>query len=559
MMETLQRRARELEALQATVLDITLPHDLPTLLETIVERAARLLGARSGGLYLCEPDQERVVCVVSYQTPHDYRGTTLRYGEGAAGVVAQTGNPLIIDDYRFWGDRAPIYEEEQPFRAVLAVPMIWQARVTGVIDVVHYAEGRLFTRNDLELLTLFANHAAIAVENARLYDLAQAEIAHRRQLEQQIEERRRYLEGVLACAPDAIVALDAQHHVLEWNGGAETLFGYSRQEAVGRDVDDLIAVFDTATFEEATSFTRQVLGGEPVPPTETVRYSKDGTPINVILAGAPILAGDKLMGVVAIYTDITRRKRVEEETRRQAQELEAAVTRLQELDHLKSEFMQNVSHELRTPLSLIWGYSDLLVSGELGELSAEQRGPVESIVRQSQTLIALVQDITIILSTEGRILKREPVSLAELVRATASDFDLLTEQAGLTVRLEIAPDLPPVSGGPIYLRRVVDNLLDNAIKFTPAGGTVTVRLQRQDDRAILQVADNGIGIPPDEQKHIFERFYQVDGTAHRRYGGAGIGLALVKEIVEAYDGTVGVESRPGEGSTFTITLPCLKS
>jgi len=716
MAEALQRRAQELEALQAIVLDIIVPHDLPTLLETIVERAARLLDARSGGLYLCEPDQEQVVCVVSYQTPRDYRGTALRYGEGAAGAVAQTGKPLIIDDYRFWSGRAAVYEEEQPFRAVLAVPMIWQGRVTGVIDVVHYAEGQLFTQNDLELLTLFANHAAIAVENTRLYDLAQEEIARRRQLEQQIEERRVYLEGVLACAPDAIVTLDAHHHVLEWNRGAEELFGYSQEEAFGRNVDDLIAVFDAGTFDEATGLTRQVLGGEPVPPTETVRYRKDGTPIDVIVAGAPIPVGDKLMGVVAVYTNITERKRTEEEirrraahlealntviaaataapslpelletvldrllqalglemgaiwvadevvlrgvspevgvasgeaaqaasldvsnvivtedwqrfgdnhaasamarfgvrasvmvpilaegqrvgglsvaapeprswsseeitlveavgrqlgtaaerlrllheVRRQAQELEAAVARLQELDHLKSEFMQNVSHELRTPLALIWGYADLLTSGELGELSTEQRGPVESIVRQSQTLTALVQDITLILATEARTLKRESVSMGELVRATVADFHLPAKQAGLTLRAEIAPDLPPVSGAPVYLRRVVDNLLGNAIKFTSAGGRVTVRLQCQEDQVILQVADTGIGIPLEEQKHIFERFYQVDGTAHRRYSGAGLGLALVKEIVKAYGGAVGVESRPGEGSTFTVTLPSMKS
>jgi PAS domain S-box-containing protein len=168
----LRRRAEELAALQATVLDITARHDLPSLLQTIVERAAVLLDASGGGMYLCDPVKGEVRCVVSYNTPTDYTGTVLRYSEGAAGTVAQTGEPLIIDDYRVWNGRAAVYEEQQPFTAVLSVPMIWQAQVRGVIHVLRQTDGEAFTQADLELLTQFANHAAIAVENARLYEEA---------------------------------------------------------------------------------------------------------------------------------------------------------------------------------------------------------------------------------------------------------------------------------------------------------------------------------------------------------------------------------------------------
>jgi len=169
MEKAVRYRAEELAALQDTVLDITVEHDLPTLLETIVERAAELLGARAGGMYLCDPEREEARCVVSHNTP-DYTGTVLKYGEGSAGTVAETGEPLIIDDYRVWGARAAIYEEDQPFTAVLSAPMTWQGKVTGVIHVLHDVKDRRFTEADLELLTLFANHAAIAVENARLYE-----------------------------------------------------------------------------------------------------------------------------------------------------------------------------------------------------------------------------------------------------------------------------------------------------------------------------------------------------------------------------------------------------
>jgi PAS domain S-box-containing protein len=328
--EALRQQTEELEALQATVLDITLLHDLPTLLDTIVQRAIRLLDAPIGGLYLCNPDRKQVWCVVSYNTPEDYCGTVLEYGEGAAGIVAQTAKPLNIDDYSTWEGRATAFEQEQPFRAVLAVPMTWQGEVTGVIDVVHYAEDRSFTTNDLNLLTLFANHAAIAVENTRLFEQAKEEIRQRKRLEKQIEERRLYLESVLACAPDAIVTLNAQHRVMEWNQGAEKLFGYSSEEAIGQDLDHLIAGGNTQHLEEAIGFTRQALAGEIVPPTETVRYRQDGRPIDVLLSGSPIVIDGQLVGTVAVYTDITERKQAAEALRDAKQEKETILDSLVE-------------------------------------------------------------------------------------------------------------------------------------------------------------------------------------------------------------------------------------
>lgn len=556
--ETLRRRTEQLDALQALFLDITVSHGLTPLLETLVERAARLLGAPSGGLYLCEAERRQVRLVVNHKAAPELVGTVLPYGEGAAGVVAQTGEPLLVADYRAWEGRAPAYEGQRCFRAVLAAPMLWRGRVLGVIDIVHTDGSARFTDEDLGLLMLFANQAAIAVENARLFEQAQREITERKRLEQQSEERRLYLEGVLACAPDAIVTLDNHHLVQEWNWGAEELFGFSRQEAFGRNIDDLIAAPDARTFEEATGYTGQILAGKPVPATEAVRYRKDGRPVRVILAGAPILVGDALAGVVAVYHDITELKRVEDQVRRQTAELEAAVVQLRELDRLKSEFMQSVSHELRTPLSLIWGYAHLLESGELGELLPDQRGPIETMARQTRTLSALVEDITLLLATEARSLPREPVALDDLVRSAVVDFQLVASQADLTLCVDVASDMPWVLGAPVYLRRVLENLIDNAVKFTPAGGTISVRLWQQDEELVIQVADTGIGIAPEEQERIFARFYQVDGTTRRRYGGVGLGLALVKEIVELYGGTVSLTSRVGEGSTFTICLPVLE-
>jgi signal transduction histidine kinase len=251
------------------------------------------------------------------------------------------------------------------------------------------------------------------------------------------------------------------------------------------------------------------------------------------------------------------RVRLLQEVRHHAEELEAAVARLQELDRLKNEFMQNASHELRTPLALIRGYMELMTDGEFGNLPPVQQGILEVVKRQTQVLGNLVEDITLSLTARARSFTTEPVDLNDLVLVGADDFSLTVERAGLSLITDVAPYPTTVLGEPFYLRRVLDNLVSNAIKFTPAGGKITLRLWQEGEQVILQVCDTGIGIPRAEQKRIFERFYQVDGSARRKHGGMGLGLALVREIVEAHGGTVGVESTEGEGSIFSVILPAM--
>lgn len=171
--EILRQRATELATLHEVSLEITSPYKLPTLLQMIVERAVALLGGTGGGLYLCDPEKQEVECVTSANTTSDFTEVKLKYGEGAAGIVAQTGKPIVIGDYRVWQGRAQVYEKEQPFRSVLSAPMMWQGEVLGVIHILHDSEVNRFDEADLTLLTLFANQAAVALHNANLYEIAQ--------------------------------------------------------------------------------------------------------------------------------------------------------------------------------------------------------------------------------------------------------------------------------------------------------------------------------------------------------------------------------------------------
>jgi PAS domain S-box-containing protein len=194
MEDDLRRRADELAALQETLLGITSRHSLPELLQLIVERAVNLLEGSGGGLYLTEPEARLVRCVVSYKTKRDYVGTALSYGEGAAGYIAETGSPLIIDDYRTWTGRASVFEKDQPFQALVGTPLLWQDSVTGVLHVLRDREDKTFTQEDLILLTLFANHAAVAVENARLYSTLTQELTDRKQAENEVRRQMAELE-----------------------------------------------------------------------------------------------------------------------------------------------------------------------------------------------------------------------------------------------------------------------------------------------------------------------------------------------------------------------------
>jgi signal transduction histidine kinase/AmiR/NasT family two-component response regulator len=240
---------------------------------------------------------------------------------------------------------------------------------------------------------------------------------------------------------------------------------------------------------------------------------------------------------------------------RHALELEQALDQSLELERLKGEFIQNVSHELRLPITLIKGYSTLLANKELGELNAEQERAAAIIARRCDSINDLVGDILLILLNEEITFDRDRVHLPPLVKATVDDFYVQAQQAGLNLQADIHPEVEPVYGITSHLRRVMDNLLSNAVKFTPAGGTVTVNLVQEDGQAVLRVQDTGIGIPASEHQRIFDRFYQIDGSAQRRYGGTGLGLALVKEVVEACGGCVEVESELDCGTTFTICLP----
>jgi signal transduction histidine kinase len=232
---------------------------------------------------------------------------------------------------------------------------------------------------------------------------------------------------------------------------------------------------------------------------------------------------------------------------------------LRELDTLKDDLIALVSHELRTPLTSIVGYLDLVVEDE-DALTEEQQGFLEVVGRNSKRLLSLVSDLLFVAQSEaGRMmLKRDLLSLRELVAQAVSAAEPTAQDRKIDLTLT-APDNGYVVGDEQRLAQVVDNLLSNALKFTPPGGSVAVSVTTMEDTVLLEVADTGFGISSDEQERLFTRFFRTDAAMKRAIQGTGLGLSIVKAIVEGHGGTISVESAEGEGATFRVALPTATS
>jgi signal transduction histidine kinase len=283
---------------------------------------------------------------------------------------------------------------------------------------------------------------------------------------------------------------------------------------------------------------------------------------------AVLIFGEKLSGQPFSSEDITALSTLANQTaiaidnawlyqevRSEADKLAKANEELRRMDRVKDEFIQNISHELRTPLMLIKGYIEIMQRGVLGHITPEQADALRTVLQRSNAIIEMVNDILALTREQSEPLRLETLHLDQVVDASVALAFAAAESAGIRITVSSPADLPPISGDARRLGQVLDNLLGNAIKFSPAGGEVNVTIVQHATRVTVSISDQGIGISATDLPRIWERFYQAEASATRRFAGSGLGLAIVKRIVEAHSGDVGVISSPGQGSTFSFTLP----
>jgi PAS domain S-box-containing protein len=364
----------------------------------------------------------------------------------------------------------------------------------------------------------------------------------------ELQRQKQYYQSLLEASPTAIVTIDPDHKVTSWNPAAEKLFGYSREEAIGQDIDSLVANSE-AVHHEAVQLNRQAREAGQVRLT-TRRTRKDGSLVDVDVRAVPIRVGDEMVGLYAIYHDISELQRAREQAETATQ--------------AKSAFLAMMSHEIRTPMNAVIGMTGLLVDTEL---TPEQRSYAEVIRSSGEALMAIIDDILDFSKIEaGRLdLERRPFDLRSCVESALELVAASASGKGLELAYLVDQGLPSaVVGDATRLRQILINLLNNAIKFTDTGEVVLSvdgkALESGEEevgrwhRLHFAVRDSGIGIPKDRQSHLFESFSQVDASTTRRYGGTGLGLAISKRLCELMGGTIWVESQVGKGSTFHFTI-----
>ena len=358
-----------------------------------------------------------------------------------------------------------------------------------------------------------------------------------------VSERKRadraqaHLAAIINSSDDAIIGKDLDGTITSWNRGAETIYGYSADEVVGKSISILIPAHQV---DEVPGMLERIKRGEKIHNYENARVRKDGSSIDVSLTISPVKdRAGKVIGAATIARDISELKQAQREAER-----------------LKEEFFALVSHDLRTPLTSVKGYSDLLLAGEGGDLTDQQRLFVETIARNSSRLERLVGDLLVAAQIEAGTFAIEtgPVDLGQILAESVGAAKPRAEEKEIELTLE-AGTLPESSGDRDRLAQLFDNLISNAIKYTPAGGRVEVRLHRNSGHVLIEIEDSGIGIPVAEQRFLFDRFFRASTAYAAAIPGIGLGLTISKAIAEVHCGQLCVESREGVGTTFRVELP----
>ena len=575
------RRAEQLRALYQTSLEISSQPNVQTVLQAIVERAALLLGVQSGGLYLLQPDGETLKMAVVHGMLTEYLGTTLRRGEALSGKALDSGRTVFTEDYMNWPDRSATFERAR-FRRVLAVPLTLGRRIVGVLHAADKERPGPFTPEEIRLAEMFADQAAIAVENARLLEDAR--------------RRADYLQGVTAASTalraaanraemlpiivEQVAHLLSSPHVaiyllvseeeaqMEAGRGALADLVGERRKVPGGLVGEILGssrafVTTDASREERVLRKELFLGLKCLAGVPLVSHDKK---IGAIFAARETPFEDEEVRLLTAIAEMagnalnragvmeTLEQRVAERT----SDLAAANARLQELDQLKTAFVSNVSHELRAPITNILLYLDLLAEPR----HEDRRLTYMGILRgEGNRLHRLIEDLLTLSRLERgtAALDIEPQVLDALIAPVAASQEAHAHLKQIDLRHEPNPNVPLVSIALNPMVQVLTNLIGNAVNYAPAGAVVTVSTRVDETRrgrcAAIRVHNTQPAIPEEDLPHLFERFYRGRAGLESGEAGTGLGLPICKEIVERHNGWIDVESSLEAGTAFTIWLP----
>lgn len=523
MLPIIDYRVRQRDFLLEISRAITAQLDLTEVLKRVLHASLVMLTGNVGLIALRGPDGQFYVRAVSgldnAQIPMLNEHLHLMAESVKGGADSDLFNQLL---------KKMAASIDGKLKQSVALPLTFAREPQGMM-IVFREQLRTATPDDMQVLQSFADQAAIAVHNAQLYA--------------RINEERQRLAAILQHSADGVMILNPDLTVARFNRALERMTGIPSEDAIGRHESEVVRWKQLedgdlqAAIDDGWPYTLAATNNDESPLyVEGDLIRSDKLTLSVGITYAPLFASDgNLSGIIANVRDISNF--------RQAQEMQ-------------STFISVVSHELKTPVAIIKGYAATLSRPDAHWDEAVVRENLGVIEDEADRLTDLIQNLL----TASKLQAQREVSLdigelwlPDVVTRAAQRYQ--TQSQGHTIQLNIAPEFPDIYGDENRLRQVIDNLIGNALKYSPNGGIVEVGATFDPNSVTIYVRDNGVGLSQEDQKRVFERFYRVDGKLSRKTQGTGLGLFLSRAIIEAHNGAIGVESQPGHGSTFYFTIP----
>ncbi len=517
----LEQKINEMKIFSRITSTVNSSLDTKEVLSLILESAVELLDADGGTIFLKDRETGELIFEKAIGEKGDLlEGKKLHKGEGIASWVVENGKPLIINnaskDPRF----SSYYDKLSGFKtgSIICVPLKVGDEILGAMEIVNNIKNRKFSEYELEMLLNLSYETSIALHKAILYG--------------EVNLEREKMKKILENIGDGLVILDGRKRLSMFNNVASNFFILSSDHVNKRCTEVLkCRNLNGELMCSECPLDKMVFQGISIMQYEMKIWNGQKEFIlGCNLSG--IWEGRRVVNFILALRDISL---------------------IKELDKMKSEFVANVSHELKTPLTAIKGYSELLMKMNLPP--ERVRNYYQIIYKEAERLTQLINDLLDVSRIEsGKIeLKKDMVEIRKIIRERASFFQTQTSKHKIILQF---PEYPTfVLGDNSRLTQVIHNLLDNAIKYSPNGGNIWARVMDKMEDIIIEIQDQGVGIPPEHLPHIFDRFYRIDSSLRKSTSGTGLGLSIVKSIIEAHNGKISVTSKVGEGTTFIIKLP----
>jgi PAS domain S-box-containing protein len=527
----------KMSALMDASIIINSTRNLDQLLKIIMQSAEKVMQAEASSVFLIDSERNELFFeVATGPKEEEVKKIRLKMGEGIAGWVAYTGESLLVPDVSKDPRFARRVDEQTQFitRTVICVPLKVRNQTIGVVQVLNRIGGGSFSKTEIKFLEALASQAAIAIENANLYEHLEERAEQLNKdlknanLNLSIEKLR--IESIVQSMEDAVLAVNREKKIVMVNRIAERIFSIDGGRAEGRPLEDVVKIRDLRD-----NFTT-VLAVKNITKTE-VKFQMGNKEHIFAAVFAPIIdEKNEAAGSVAVFRDITE---------------------IKELDKMKSEFLNMVSHELRTPLTPIQAYSELMMVRNVDNEKVKKYADI--INRETQRLGALIGDLldlSRIDAGKGLSLALEPVDMNELMHTVYETFKNASARHKIILTLPEKSEIIMVDKNKII--QVMTNLLSNALKYSPDGGEITIKTWFDDTMFYGSVKDQGLGIAEEDLSRIFDKFYRVESEKVKKIGGTGIGLPIVKYILELHNGAIKVISEFNKGSEFVFNIPKVK-